>query len=96
MPLYVFARFEPNAGKLQELQDELIRMLTPTRAEPGCVRVHLYEATEGAPAFFVHAEWTDEQAFAAHVKMPHVKRFAGRSAELMANPFRAARTRQIV
>ncbi|HLW76865.1 MAG TPA: putative quinol monooxygenase [Bryobacteraceae bacterium] len=95
MSLYIFARFEPKAGKLQLLHDELLKMVTPARDEPGCISVHLFEAAKGPPAFFVHSEWADEASFEAHCQQPHVVRFGEIAAELMANPFRAARTKEI-
>lgn len=95
MSLFIFARFEPKAGKLQLLQDELLKMVTATRDEPGCIRIHVYEATKGPPAFFVHSEWSDESAFEAHCEMPWVKRFGQIAGELMANPFQASRTKEI-
>ncbi|HBY60098.1 MAG TPA: antibiotic biosynthesis monooxygenase, partial [Solibacterales bacterium] len=39
MPLHVFVRFEPAPGKDHLLETELRGILTPTRAEPGCLRV---------------------------------------------------------
>jgi len=66
LSLHVFVRFEPVPGKRQQLQDELILVLEPTRAEPGCIRIHLYEATRDPFAIFIHSEWIDEAAFDAH------------------------------
>jgi quinol monooxygenase YgiN len=75
MPFYVFARFEPKPGKELQLRDELTRILNPTRAEPGCLRIHLYESTRGPLTWFIHSEWLDEPAFDAHVELPHTQRF---------------------
>jgi len=44
LPLHTFVRFEPLTGKGQQLRQELKLLLEPTRAEPGCIRIHLYEA----------------------------------------------------
>jgi hypothetical protein len=57
LPLHVFVRFEPLPGKQRQLHDELILILEPTRAEPGCIRIHLYESTRDPLAFFIHSEW---------------------------------------
>ena len=70
-------------------------VLEPTRAEPGCVRIHLYESTREPLVYVIHSEWIDEQAFDAHAAMPHMKRFLGLINELIANPLQAVRTRQI-
>jgi len=95
MPLYIFARFEPVPGKELQLRDELRRVLEPTRAEPGCLRIHLYESARGAPVYFIHSEWVDEPAFDAHVGLPHTQRFAGEVEALITHPLQALRTHQI-
>lgn len=95
MPLDVFFRFEPKPGKNKELLDELTRVIPPSRAEPGCVRINLYESTREPLEYFIHSEWIDEQAFEIHAEMAHTRHFLGQLPELMANPFHAVRTSQI-
>lgn len=95
MALHVFVRFEPIAGKRQQLHDELILILEPTRAEPDCIRIHLYESTRDPLAFFIHSEWVDEAAFDTHAELPHMKRFLGLVGELITHPLQAVRTKQI-
>jgi quinol monooxygenase YgiN len=95
MPLYIFARLEPKPGKELQLRSELDLVLEPTRAEPGCVRIHLYESTRGPLIYYIHSEWIDEPAFDAHVELPHTRRFAGAVADLIADPLRAVRTKQV-
>jgi quinol monooxygenase YgiN len=95
MPLYVFARLEPRPEKERQLRDELTLVLEATRAEPGCVRIHLYESTRGPLTYFIHSEWIDEPAFDAHVELPHTVRFVGQVGELITHPLQAVRTQQI-
>ncbi|MFZ0595252.1 MAG: putative quinol monooxygenase [Bryobacteraceae bacterium] len=95
MALYIFARFEPRPGKQQRLLDELKLLLEPTRAEPGCIRIHLYESVRDPPVFFIHSEWTGEAAFDAHAELPHMKRFLGLVEELITHSLEAVRTKQI-
>ena len=70
-------------------------MVEPSRAEPGCVGIHLYESTRGPFTWFIHSEWIDEAAFDAHAELPHTLRFLGAIDDLLGNPFEAVRTRQI-
>lgn len=95
MPLYIFARLEPLPGKERQLKDELMRVLEPTRAELGCVRINLYESTRGPLTYYIHSEWTDEAAFDAHAEMPHTRRFSAAVEDLITQPLRAVRTKQI-
>jgi quinol monooxygenase YgiN len=95
VPLHVFVRFEPLSGKQHQLLDELTLILEPTRAEPGCTRIHLFESTRDPLTFFIHSEWTDEAAFDAHAKVPHMTRFLGLVGELISHPVQALRVKQI-
>jgi len=94
MPLYIFARFEPKPGNESQLRDQLARILEPTRAEPGCLRIHLYESTRAPLVFYIHSEWIDAAAFEAHVALPHTQRFIRAVEPIITHPLRAVRTKQ--
>jgi quinol monooxygenase YgiN len=95
LPLHTFVRFEPVRGKENLLRDELKLLLEPTRAEPGCICIHLYEAVRAPLVFYIHSEWMDEAAFDAHPQLPHMTRFLGLVGELTTDPVKGIRTRQI-
>ena len=95
MPLHTFVRFEPLTGKGQQLRQELKLLLEPTRAEPGCIRIHLYEALRDRLVFYIHSEWVDEAVFDAHPKLPHMTRFLSLVSELVTHPVKGIRTKQI-
>ncbi len=95
MLLYIFARLEPRPGKELQLRDELMRVVEPTRAEPGCVRIHLYESSRGPLVYYIHSEWIDEAAFDEHVELPHTQRFIGAVGDLITQPLQGVRTKQI-
>jgi len=95
LPLHTFVRFEPLPGEEQQLRSELLAVLEPTRAEPGCVRIHLYEATRDPLVFYIHSEWVDEAAFDVHAKLPHVTRFLGLVGGLVTHRVQSVRTKEI-
>src|SRR5262245_38984372 len=95
LPLHTFVRFEPLPGKEHELRSELLGVLEPTRAEPGCIRIHLYEATREPLVFYIHSEWVDAAAFDAHARLPHMTRFLGLIGGLVTHPVKGIRTKQI-
>ena len=95
MQLHTFVRFEPVPGKEDRLREELRLLLSPTRAEPGCIRIHLYEALTAPLVFYIHSEWVDERAFDAHRELPHMTRFLGLVGELSTHPVKGIRTKQI-
>lgn len=95
MPLHTFVRFEPVPGKENLLREELKLVVEPTRAEPGCIRIHLYEALREPLVFYIHSEWVDEAAFDDHPQLPHMTRFLGLVQELTTHPVKGIRTKQI-
>jgi len=95
MPLHVFVRFEPLPGKEQQLRDELLRVISATRTEPGCLVIHLFQSVREPLIFSIHSEWLDEAAFDAHSSFPHMQRFLSVVPALLSHPIRALRTSQI-
>jgi len=95
LSLHVFVRFDSRPGQEEQLREELLAVLEPTRGEPGCLDIHLYEEKSASGAFFIHSSWKDEAAFDAHPQFPHMKRFLGVVGDLVTNPVKAVRTRQI-
>lgn len=95
MSLDTFVRFDPAPEREEQLREELLRVVGATRAEPGCLRIHLYQSIRGPLAFYIHSEWTDEAAFDAHSKFPHMTRFLSVVRDLITNSLQAVRTNRI-
>jgi len=70
-------------------------LLGPTRAEPGCIRIHLYEAVRQPLILYIHSEWVDEVAFDAHPKLPHMTRLLSLVSGLTTHSVKGIRTKQI-
>jgi quinol monooxygenase YgiN len=95
LPVHVFVRFEPSPGKELEFREELLRVVEPTRAEIGCLAIHVFESLRAPFAFAIHSEWVDEAAFELHAQLPHTVRFLGAAAKLLPHPVLGLRTREI-
>jgi quinol monooxygenase YgiN len=95
MALYIFARLQPKPGTELQVRDELMRVLEPTRGEPGCLRIQAYESTRGPLTYIVHSKWIDEQAFDAHIELPQTQRFIAQVEPLITDPLQAVRTKRI-
>jgi quinol monooxygenase YgiN len=95
MPLHTFVRFDAKPGQLNLLRQELLSLLNPTRAEPGCLDIHLFEEKGPSGTFVIHSRWQDEAAFDAHAQFPYMKRFLGLIHDLVTNRVKAIRTHQI-
>ena len=95
LPVHFIVRFEPRAGMEAKFRQELLRVVEPSRAEPGCLSIHAFESLREPFEFAIHSEWADEAAFEHHARLPHTVRFVEAAERLLAHPFNGLRSRQI-
>jgi quinol monooxygenase YgiN len=95
LSFYFIVRFEPLPGKESSFRDELLRVNGPSRAEPGCLRIDVFESLREPRVFAIYSEWVDEPAFELHATLPHTVRFLQASEPLLKEPVRGLRLRQI-
>ena len=91
----VFVRFDAQPGQLERLRTEVLAIVEPTRAEPGCIEFHLYEQTNASGTLFIHSRGKDDAAIDTHLQLPHMKPFLAVMDDLVTNQVKAVRTRQI-
>jgi quinol monooxygenase YgiN len=93
--MHFIVRFEPKPGKAAEFRQALLRVIEPTRAETGCLAIHVFESLREASFFAIHSEWADEAAFELHARLPHTVRFLAAAKELLTHPVEGLRSREI-
>lgn len=93
--MHFIVRFEPLAGKAMEFREELLRVVEPTRAETGCVAIHVFQSLREPFVFAIHSEWVDEAAFELHARLPHTLRFLGAAGKLLTHAVAGIRTLEI-
>jgi quinol monooxygenase YgiN len=79
----VVAHISARPGKEGDLLKLLRGLLEPTRNEVGCIRYELNQEIENPAAFTFAEKFASPNAYAAHLKMRHVKRFAEQSIDLV-------------
>lgn len=95
MSVHFLVTFKPVAGKEADFRRELLRVIDPTRAEPGCVALQVFESLTEPYTFAIHSEWTDEAAFGRHARLPHTVRFLAAAEELLLHSVQGLRAREI-
>ena len=95
MSFHFIVRFEPLPGKEAAFRDELLRVNEPSRAEPGCLRIDVFESLREPFVFAIHSEWVDEASFELHATLPHTVRFLAAAETLLTHPVQGLRLRQI-
>ena len=95
MSMHFFVRFEPAPENAASFREELLRVLGPTRAEPGCISIRVFESLREPFTFAIHSEWVDEAGFDLHTRLPHTGRFLEACGKLLPHPFQGMRTREL-
>src|SRR5258708_3265887 len=95
MPMYIVVQFHAKPGCEQSLCDALLAVVEPTRAEPGCLEIHLCRALRDPATFFIQSAWTDEGEFEEHAELPHMKAFLSRVPEWIDHEVRAVRCERV-
>jgi quinol monooxygenase YgiN len=91
MSMYIVAQFHAKAGCENQLNQTLLGIVGPTRAEPGCLEIHLYRALRDPATFFIHSAWVDDEAFEQHATLPHMTAFLSEVPQWMDHEVRALR-----
>ena len=95
MSFHFIVHFEPLPGKEAAFREELLRVNTPSRAEAGCLSIHVFESLRDPLVFAIHSEWADEAAFELHATLPHTIHFLEAARNLLAHPIEGLRLRHI-
>ncbi len=95
MSVHFFVRFEPLRGEETEFREALLQVVEPTRAESGCLAIHVFESVRGPFVFAIYSEWVDEVAFELHAQLPYTVRFLGAAEKLLTHAVQGMRAREI-
>lgn len=93
MPFHFIAHFHPLEGKKDAFRMELTRVAGPSRAEPGCLDLQVFESIHPPTSFAIHSTWTDEAAFELHATMPHTVEFLAAAEPLLSHAVKGYRLR---
>ena len=96
MPMHFIVRFEPRPGKEAEFREQLQLVVAPSRAEAGCLGIHVFESLGEPSRFAIHSEWADEAAFELHARLPHTVRFLSAAQDLLTHSVNGLRAREIL
>lgn len=86
MPLTVIAKFQAKPGSGPDVKAKLQGMLTPSRAETGCLNYDVFQSNDDPAIFFTYENWTGKDVLDAHMQTPHFKDLDSAFEELLAKP----------
>src|SRR5260370_37310399 len=85
-PLTLVVRVRAKSGKEARLRQEMQGLLSPTRAEAGCLRYDLHESKSEPGWFLLYEMWKSEADLDSHFQTPYLKAFFQMAPELRAGP----------
>ena len=71
------------AGREADLEKELRALVTPTRAERGCIAYDLHASSDAPGLFLLREVWTSLKHLEKHWKSPHMLRWGEKKAALV-------------
>jgi quinol monooxygenase YgiN len=84
--LTVVARLRARPGQETELRHQLQRLVTPTRAEPGCISYELSESKTEPGHFLFYEVWKSDADLDEHFQTAHMKAIGKMLPQLLAEP----------
>lgn len=87
--LSVIAQIRAKEGREEKLQQELLSLVGPSRAEAGCINFDLHRAAEDKALFFFYENWKSKGDLDKHLEFPHIKAFLSQADDLLAEPIQA-------
>ena len=84
--LIVIARAKAKPGKENALQQALIDVAKPTRAQPGSVAFSLFRSKEDPSVIIGFERWASSKDHEKHLQGPHVQKLMAAMSDLLAEP----------
>jgi len=73
----VVAKVVAKQNSLEIVKAELLRLITPTRNEEGCIEYRLHQDNEDPALFVFYETWESEACLARHMESDHFKHYVG-------------------
>lgn len=82
----VLARFKAKDGMEDQVKQEIMALVAPTRSEAGCINYDLHQATDDKSLFMLYENWVSKKDLDEHLEMPYLRAFLGKADQILAEP----------
>ena len=86
----VLATIKAKKGLEETVKNEIMSLLSPTRAEPGCLNYDLHQSCDDNAVFMLYENWVSKEDLDKHLAMPYLQAFLGKAPDLVAEPVQIA------
>ena len=84
--LTVIAHIRARPGQESRVRQVLQGLVSPTRAEAGCINYDLHQSQTDPALFVFYENWASEAHLDAHSKSAHIQSFRKVALEILAGP----------
>ena len=88
-PFVVLYAAKAKPGKVQELRNLFVNMVTGSRNDPGCISYEVHEVEEDPSTFVLYEQWMSADFFASHLETPPLRELKAKADELIEGGFEA-------
>ena len=82
----VIARFKAKPGLEETVKKEVMKLVSPTRAEAACINYDLHRSSEDPAVLMLYENWVSKKALDEHLAMPYLEAFKAKADEILAEP----------
>jgi len=93
--LTVIAYIRAKAGQEARVQEALLGLIAPTRAEAGCINYDLHVSEEDARQFVFYENWMSESDLETHANSAHLRAFRKMADEILDGPVEITKWRML-
>lgn len=73
--IVVIAKVEAKQDQLELVKSEALKLIEPTRKEPGCIEYNLQQDSENPEVFIFVERWESKELLSAHLESKHLQHF---------------------
>jgi quinol monooxygenase YgiN len=84
--LTVVALIKAKPGKEDQVRQELLSLVGPSRKDAGCLNYDLHQGKDNSALFLFHENWTSKSHLDAHLQKPDLQAVLGRVVQMAAEP----------
>jgi quinol monooxygenase YgiN len=71
----VVAKLITKADAVESVKNELLKLITPTRQEKGCIEYRLHQDNDDPAVFIFYENWENMACLEQHMNTPHFKNY---------------------
>ena len=81
--LTVVAQIKAKPGKEDQVRQELLSLVAPSRKDAGCLNYDLHQALDNSALFLFHENWTSEALLEQHLQKPDLQAVLARLGQMV-------------